>query len=85
MVFTVMAALAQMELEIKRERITDSVTKRRTTGGDLGGRRPTFTDSQIRNAAKLIQAGEPATQVAKDIGMSRATTYRSIKDADSSL
>ncbi|MGZ2224311.1 recombinase family protein [Glutamicibacter nicotianae] len=78
MVFTVMAALAQMELEIKRERITDSVTKRRTTGGDLGGRRPTFTDSQIRTAAKLIQAGEPATQVAKDMGMSRATLYRRI-------
>ena len=80
MVFTVMAALAQMELEIKRERINDSVTKRRTTGGDLGGRRPTFTDSQIRTAAKLIQAGEPATQVAKDIGMSRATLYRRIKE-----
>ncbi|WP_346923833.1 recombinase family protein [Rothia sp. (in: high G+C Gram-positive bacteria)] len=85
MVFTVMAALAQMELEIKRERINDSVTKRRTTGGDLGGRRPTFTESQIRTAAKLIQAGEPATQVAKDMGMSRATLYRRIKDADSSL
>ncbi|WIV44717.1 recombinase family protein [Glutamicibacter nicotianae] len=80
MVFTVMAALAQMELEIKRERITDSVTKRRTTGGDLGGRRPTFTDSQIRTAAKLIQAGEPATQVARDMGMSRATLYRRIKE-----
>ncbi|MFJ2353514.1 recombinase family protein [Glutamicibacter sp. NPDC087673] len=80
MVFTVMAALAQMELEIKRERITDSVNKRRTTGGDLGGRRPTFTDSQIRTAAKLIQAGEPATQVAKDMGMSRATLYRRIKE-----
>ena len=80
MVFTVMAALAQMELEIKRERINDSVTKRRTTGGDLGGRRPTFTESQIRTAAKLIQAGEPATQVAKDIGMSRATLYRRIKE-----
>ncbi|MER8026867.1 recombinase family protein [Glutamicibacter protophormiae] len=39
MVFTVMAALAQMELEIKCERITDSVNKRRTIGGDLG--RPT--------------------------------------------
>ncbi|HCN40519.1 recombinase family protein [Rothia sp. (in: high G+C Gram-positive bacteria)] len=82
MVFTVMAALAQMELEIKRERITDSVTKRRTTGGDLGGRRPTFTDSQIRTAAKLIQAGEPATQVARDMGMSRATLYRRIKDLE---
>ncbi|WP_431712133.1 recombinase family protein [Glutamicibacter uratoxydans] len=80
MVFTVMAALAQMELEIKRERITDSVTKRRTTGGDLGGRRPTFTDSQIRTAAKLVQGGEPATQVAKDLGMSRATLYRRIKE-----
>lgn len=80
MVFTVMVALAQMELEIKRERITDSVNKRRTTGGDLGGRRPTFTESQIRTAAKLIQAGEPATQVAKDMGMSRATLYRRIKE-----
>ncbi len=45
-VFTVMAALAQMELEIKRERITNSVIKRRTAGGDLGGRRPTFTEPQ---------------------------------------
>jgi DNA invertase Pin-like site-specific DNA recombinase len=38
-VFTVMAALAQMELEIKRERITDSVSKRRAASKDLGGRR----------------------------------------------
>ncbi len=70
MVFTFMAALAQMELEIKRERITDAVTKRRTSGGDLGGRRPTFTDSQIRTAAKLLQTGEPATQAARDMEMS---------------
>ena len=37
--FTMMAALAQMELEIKRERITDSVAKRRVAGRDLGRRR----------------------------------------------
>src|ERR1700712_2545064 len=54
MVFTVMAALAQMELDIKRERITDSVSKRRLAGKDLGGRRAAFTDSQIRNAVRLI-------------------------------
>lgn len=41
MVFTVKEALAQMELDIKRERMYDSVTKRRTTGG----RRHTFTES----------------------------------------
>ncbi|KHE74181.1 resolvase [Kocuria marina] len=85
MVFTVLAALAQMELEIKRERVTDSVTKRRAAGGDLGGRREKFTNSQIRSAQRLIDAGQPVSQVARDMGMSRATLYRrsrelSIKD-----
>ncbi|WP_426977761.1 recombinase family protein [Pseudarthrobacter sp. O4] len=78
MVFTVMAALAQMELEIKRERITDSVSKRRAAGKDLGGRRERFTNSQIENARRLIAAGEPATHVARDLGMSRATLHRRI-------
>jgi DNA invertase Pin-like site-specific DNA recombinase len=80
MVFTVMAALAQMELENKRERITDSVAKRRAAGQDLGGRRQTFTDSQIRNAAHLVDSGRPAAQVARDLGMSRATLYRRIRE-----
>lgn len=76
MVFTVMAALGQMELEIKRERINDSVSKRRAAGMDLGGRKAKFTDRQVRNAAKLIESGQPAAQVARDLGMSRATLYR---------
>lgn len=80
MVFTVLAALAQMELESKRERITDSVAKRRAAGKDLGGRRQTFTDSQIRNALRLVEGGEPATQAARDLGMSRATLYRRIRE-----
>jgi DNA invertase Pin-like site-specific DNA recombinase len=76
LVLTVFAALAQMELEIKRERISDSVSKRRAAGKDLGGRKAQFTDSQIRNAARLIEAGQPAAHVARDLGMSRATLYR---------
>ncbi|MFJ2661703.1 recombinase family protein [Arthrobacter koreensis] len=82
MVFTVMAALAQMELEIKRERINDSVSKRRAAAKDLGGRRQQFSESQIRNARRLIEAGEPAVHVARDLGMSRATLYRRIAEAD---
>lgn len=84
MVFTVMAALAQMELEIKRERVGDSVSKRREAGKDLGGRRQVFTVSQIQNAARLVGAGESATQVARDLGMSRATLYRRIAGLSSS-
>lgn len=80
MVFTVMTALAEMELEIKRERITDSVAKRRAAGGNLGGRRQQFTDSQFRSAQRLIETGQPAAQVARDLGMSRATLYRRLRN-----
>lgn len=76
MLFTVMAALAQMEHEIKRERINDSISKRREAGKDLGGRPRRITDSQIRTALRLVEDGEPAAQVARDLGMSRASFYR---------
>lgn len=76
MLFTIMAALAQMEHDIKRERIVDSVSKRRDAGKDLGGRPRRVTDSQIRSAIRLVEGGEPAAQVARDLGMSRATFYR---------
>lgn len=76
MMFTVMAGLAEMELAIKRERIADSVSKRRAKGLDLGGRKAQYSDSQIENAKQLIAGGKPAAQVAHDLGMSRATLYR---------
>ena len=76
MLFTIMAALAQMEHEIKSERVTDSISKRRAAGKNLGGRPVRVTDSQIRAAVRLVDAGEPAAQVARDLGMSRATFYR---------
>jgi DNA invertase Pin-like site-specific DNA recombinase len=65
-----------MEHEIKRERVTDSIKKRREAGKDLGGRPRRVTDSQIRSAVRLVNGGEPAAQVARDFGMSRATFYR---------
>ena len=79
MLFTIMAALAQMEHEIKRERVTDSINKRREAGQHLGGRPRRITDSKIRSALRLIEGGDPATQVAQDLGMSRATLYRRSK------
>ncbi|WP_371259388.1 recombinase family protein [Clavibacter capsici] len=79
-VFTVMAALAYMGLEIARERITNSVSKRRAAGKDLSGRRQAFTDSQVKNAARPIDAGEPTVQVARDLSTSRATLYRQLRD-----
>lgn len=85
MVFTVMAALAPMELEIERERIADSVARRRAAGKHLGGGRQTFTDSRMRNALRLIESGGPATQAARDLGMSRATLHRRIREPPSTV
>jgi DNA invertase Pin-like site-specific DNA recombinase len=76
MLFTVMAALGQMEHDIKRERVLDSIDKRRITGKNLGGRPRIITNSQIRSANRLIEGGEPTAQVARDVKMSRATFYR---------
>lgn len=76
MLFTIMAALAQMEHDIKRERVTDSIIKRREAGKNLGGRPHRVTASQIRSAVRLVKGGAPAAQVARDLGMSRATFYR---------
>jgi len=76
MLFAIMAALAQMEHDIKRERIIDSISKRRAAGKNLGGRPRRVTDSQVRSAMQLVESGEPVAQVARDLGMSRATFYR---------
>ncbi|MHA7142990.1 MULTISPECIES: recombinase family protein [unclassified Arthrobacter] len=80
MLFTIMAALVQMEHDIKRERIVDSIGKRREAGKDLGGRPRLISDSKIRNALRLVDSGEPAAQVARDLGMSRATFYRRLRE-----
>jgi DNA invertase Pin-like site-specific DNA recombinase len=77
MVLTMMSALAEMERNLIRERSADGMRKARDRGV-IGGRKKTFTDSQIKNAKHLIDAGKPATDVARDLGMSRATLYRRI-------
>ena len=69
-----------LSVEIQRERINDSVAKRRAAGTDLGGRRQQFTRSQILNARRLVDGGEPAVHVAKDLGTSRAILFQRIHD-----
>ena len=63
MLFTIMAALGQMELEIKHERITDSVTKRREAGrtsAAAGSRSPTGEHATCDSARirLLVRTGD---------------------------
>lgn len=75
-----MSTLTQIKLETKRERYIDPVIKRRASGKNLGGRRQTSADSPICNAVRLIKSGEQTTQVTCDVGMSRVTLDRRIRD-----
>lgn len=84
MVFTIMAALAEMELEIKRERIRDSVAKRRAQGQDLGGRREKHSDRVILLIKHTAEnnVGYNVEKACKEIGVSRATYYRRIAEIE---
>ena len=77
---SVIAGLAQMDSEIGRERILDVVAKRRMEGKALGGRPRIITQSQVRVAVRLLEAGESAAQVARDLGISQATLYRRVRE-----
>lgn len=83
MLFTVMVALAQMELAIKQERIQDSITKRQAKGGNLGGRSQSISDDIIHGITRDIEQGmSVSAAVRKRKGLSRATYYRRIKELE---
>lgn len=83
MLFTVMVALAEMELAIKQERINDSIAKRRAKGGDLGGRTQSISDDVILGIARDIEQDmSVSAAIRKRKGVSRATYYRRIKELE---
>lgn len=75
--FHVMAALAEMERELIRERTKAGLSAARARGR-LGGRKPKMDESKIAAARKLLEAGTSGKDVAKNLGVSRATLYRAL-------
>lgn len=75
--FHVMAALAQMERELVRERTQAGLSAARARGR-VGGRKPKIDESKKKAAKRMLESGMTATEVAKTIGVSRATLYRSV-------
>lgn len=75
--FHVMAALAQMERELIRERTTAGLKAARARGR-LGGRKAMMDDSKIESAKHLLDSGMTSREVATNLGVSRATLYRAI-------
>lgn len=76
-VLGIMASLAELELELGRERRTAAREARRERGQAIG--RPKALDTQkVALAQRMHTSGESASTIADTLGVSRATVYRAI-------
>jgi DNA invertase Pin-like site-specific DNA recombinase len=67
----VLASLAELELELGRERRAAAREARRARGQSLG-----FGDEKVALAQRMHASGELASTIAAALGVSRATVYR---------
>ena len=80
--FTMMAAFAELERDIIHERTMAGLAAARAQGRNGG--RPTVMDADKLAAARARrQRGESPTQIAKALGVSRASVYRHLSAAES--
>jgi DNA invertase Pin-like site-specific DNA recombinase len=80
MVAGVLASLAELELELCRERRSASREARRARGQSIG-RPKALDDSKTGLARRMHATGEPASSIAAALGVSRATVYRVLADS----
>jgi DNA invertase Pin-like site-specific DNA recombinase len=79
MVAGVLASLAELELELGRERRSAAREARRARGQSIG--RPKALDESKSALARRMHAqGEPASTIATALKVSRATVYRVLAD-----
>jgi DNA invertase Pin-like site-specific DNA recombinase len=79
MVAGVLASLAELELELGRERRSAAREARRARGQSIG--RPKALDhSRMALAQRMHASGESASIIATALGVSRATVYRALAE-----
>lgn len=79
MVAGVLASLAELELELQRERRAAAKSARQARGLPIGRPKRLKAD-QVRQAKQMQAGGEPIPEIAKVFNVSRATLYRALAD-----
>jgi DNA invertase Pin-like site-specific DNA recombinase len=79
MVAGVLASLAELELELGKERRTASRDARRARGQSIG-RPKALSVEKVALARRMHGSGESAATIAAALGVSRATVYRVLSD-----
>lgn len=79
LLFHIMAAMAEWEAEMARERTLEGLeAARERHGGTLPTRGPAIRPDQIEAAKLLARQGMSSKRIAEVIGVSRATLYRHV-------
>lgn len=73
--FTMMAAFAELERDMIHQRTMAGLAAARAQGR-VGGRPSVMDPDKLAAATARLARGESATQIAKALGVSRATLYR---------
>ena len=77
--FTMMAAFAELERHMIHERTMAGLAAARVDG-KFGGRPVVMDDDKIAAAKARRERGESPTEIAKALGVSRASVYRHLKE-----
>lgn len=76
LVFSLFGALAEFERSLIAERVRAGIEAAKAKG-KLGGRPRKFTDTKLKAAKALLEAGSlPVEEVARQVGISAASLYR---------
>ncbi|MBS4103890.1 recombinase family protein [Tsukamurella paurometabola] len=77
----IMASLAELELELGKERRAASREARKARGQHVG-RPKALPKAKAEQLVRMARAGEPVAALAETFGISRASAYRIVKDAN---
>lgn len=77
LVITILAALAEFERELAKERISAGLQAAKARGRQLG-RRTVLGDERMASVKEMLVGGMSMSQIARVTGVSRATLYRHI-------
>ena len=81
--FTMMAAFGELERDINHERTMAGLQAARAQG-HVGGRPTVMDDDKLAAARARRERGESPTQIAKALGVSRASVYRHLGASEAS-
>ena len=81
LMFQVLGAVAEFEREMGIERSRASVAHRRATGGDVSGRRKSYSDEQAALVVRLHGEGQSRRKIQAATGHSQGTIDRILKAA----